>query len=651
MLVITFPDGSKKSFDCYVSPLDVSRSISLSLANSCLAGFSNGKLIHALDLIKENTNLHIVTTNDSISIKIIRKTCVYLLGYAIKKIFPYAKMVNGSIINKKFYYDIDIDHILTKHELNNIEQLMRDFITDNFTIFKKNVTLPTAVSIFSKRNENYKVSILNKIKNHNDCTLYYHQKYIDIFQGIQAPNTKFCQYFKLYKNTSGIFWKKSNGKRKILQRIYGIVLENENKFYSHLQVVKIDKNRDHRMIGKKLDLYHIQKEIPGMIFWHNNGYVIFRELQNFVRIQLQKFNYQEVYTPFMLNRFLWEKTGHWENYAANMFSTFSENKEYCIKPMNCPGHVQIFKHNLRSYRDLPFRIAEFGCCHRNEPSGSLYGLMRLRNFTQDDAHIFCEKKQIKNEIINCIKMIYDVYAIFGFNKIIVKLSTKPSKYIGNDDIWNYMEENLVTILLENNIEFQYNPGKGAFYGPKIEFSFFDCFNREWQCGTIQLDCFLPYRLGAFYINKKNEKIAPIMIHRAIFGSIERFIAILTEEFSGRYPTWLSPIQVVIMNITEKHTQYVIKIKKIFSYTNIRTIEDIRNKKINFKIREHTLQEIPYMLICGDEEVQNNTVSVRTRCGKYVKNMNLNKFIKNLNKEIINKTLNIQGGEILKGEKK
>ncbi|CEN32227.1 Threonine--tRNA ligase [Candidatus Westeberhardia cardiocondylae] len=572
--------------------------------------------------------------------KIVHYTHVYLLGYAIKKLFPKAKMVSGSIIgDRKFYYDIDIDYILTKEHLNVLEKIMFDFIQKNCFFLKKCVSWREAYSIFAKKNEDYKICILETIKKNDYLELCYYGSYVDICCETQIMNMKFCYYFQLKKSTSGTFWYGKNGSRKILQRIYGIALsKNEKEINFYFQNTKKEKNRDHRKIGKNFDLYHIQEEASGMVFWHHDGWIIFRELENFIREKLKEFNYYEVKTPIMLNRCLWEKTGHWDYYSENMFDILSENQEYCMKPMNCPCHVQIFNRSLRSYRELPFRVAEFGYCHRNEPSGSLYGLMRLRSFTQDDAHIFCTKKQVKEEVINCIKMMNDTYSVFGFKKFIVKLSTKPDKYIGSDNIWKIMEENLITVLLENNIDFEYQPGKGAFYGPKIEFSFFDCFNREWQCGTIQLDFLLSSRLNIFYVNKNNKKSIPIIIHRAILGSIERFIAILTEEFSGSYPTWLSPTQVIVMSITNDHLCYVSKVVRILSKLGIRTKEDIRNEKIAFKIREHTLRKVPYMLICGKKEIENNTVSIRTRCGKNLKNIEIYKFIDQLKNEIKNRNL-------------
>ncbi|MDE5285244.1 MAG: threonine--tRNA ligase, partial [Buchnera aphidicola] len=431
-------------------------------------------------------------------------------------------------------------------------------------------------------------------------SLYYHEKYIDIDMGMQVFNIKCCQYFKL-QNISGVYWK-NNNKNKMLQRIYGTSWSSKKDLNKYLHyIAEIDK-RDHRKIGKLLQLYHFQPESPGMVFWHHYGWIIFNQLENFIRLKLKKYKYQEVKTPLLIDKEMWKKSGHWENYQDSIFTTTSENKEYCIKPMNCPGHVQIFNDGIKSYRDLPIRMSEFGSCHRNESSGSLHGLMRIRNFTQDDAHIFCTKNQIRNEINNCIQMVYNVYSVFNFKKILVKLSTRPQKRIGNDFLWDQAEQDLSDMLLQNNLLFERQEGEGAFYGPKIEFILQDSLNRHWQCGTIQLDFYLPDRLHSFYIDENNTRQIPIMIHRAILGSIERFIGILIEENSGNLPTWLSPIQVVIVSFYNIPNDYITKLIKQFSKKNIRTELDIRNEKIGLKIREHTLRKVPYILIYGEKEI-------------------------------------------------
>ncbi|HXK00526.1 MAG TPA: threonine--tRNA ligase, partial [Buchnera sp. (in: enterobacteria)] len=514
-----------------------------------------------------------------------------------------------------------------------------DLVKNNFNIMKKLVTWKYARDLFLSRNETYKVYILdNVLQNEKMIEIYYYKDYVDICTGIQVTNIKFCRFFKL-QTISGAYWQ-GNRKNKMLQRIYGTAWSNKNQLKKHIINIEIAKERDHRIIAKKLDLYHMQDEAPGMIFWHHNGWIIFKELENFVRNNLKKYHYQEVKTPFMMDKTIWEKSGHLKNYQESIFMTSSENRHYCIKPMNCPGHIQIFNQKLRSYRDLPMRIAEFGSCHRNEPSGALHGLMRIRGFTQDDAHIFCTEDQIKQEINNCIKMIYDLYNSFCFKNISVKLSTRPEKRIGKDEIWDHAEQSLVEVLQENNLLFEYQVGEGAFYGPKIEFSLHDSLARVWQCGTIQLDFYLPTSLNALYINKNNEYQVPVMIHRAILGSIERFIGILIEEYKGCFPVWLSPIQVVIMAINDNQIDYVNQLNKELSQKGIRCLSDFRNDRINFKIREHILNKIPYILICGNQEVQNNTVSIRTRLGKKINNCNIDSFVEKLKQDICNHSINL-----------
>lgn len=490
---------------------------------------------------------------------------------------------------------------------------------------------------FAARGEDYKVAILDENISRDDHPgLYHHEEYVDMCRGPHVPNMRFCHHFKLQK-TSGAYWR-GDSKNKMLQRIYGTAWGDKKQLNAYLQRLEEAAKRDHRKIGKQLDLYHMQEEAPGMVFWHNDGWTIFRELETFVRMKLKEYQYQEVKGPFMMDRVLWEKTGHWENYAEHMFTTSSENREYCIKPMNCPGHVQIFNQGLKSYRDLPLRMAEFGSCHRNEPSGALHGLMRVRGFTQDDAHIFCTEEQVRDEVNSCIKMVYDMYSTFGFEKIVVKLSTRPEKRIGSDDLWTRAEEDLAAALTENGIPFDYQPGEGAFYGPKIEFTLHDCLDRAWQCGTVQLDFSLPGRLSASYIGENNDRQVPVMIHRAILGSMERFIGILTEEYAGFFPTWLAPVQVVVMNITDSQSDYVQQVTKKLQDAGIRAKADLRNEKIGFKIREHTLRRVPYMLVCGDKEVESGKIAVRTRRGKDLGSLDVNVVVDQLLAEIRSRSL-------------
>lgn len=630
MPVITLPDGSQRQYKHAVSVMDIANDIGSGLAKACIAGRVNGELVDASELINNDAQLAIITSKDLEGLEIIRHSCAHLLGHAIKQLWPTTKMAIGPIIENGFYYDVDLEHALTQEDLEKLEQRMHELAEKNYDVIKKRVSWQEARDTFVARAEDYKVKILDENINKNDHPgLYYHEEYIDMCRGPHVPNMRFCHYFKLQK-VAGAYWR-GNSDNKMLQRIYGTAWASKKQLAAYLLRLEEAAKRDHRKIGKQLDLYHMQEEVPGMAFWHNDGWVIFRELETFIRSKLTEYQYQEVKGPLMMDRILWEKTGHWENYKENMFTTSSENREYCIKPMNCPGHVQIFNQGLKSYRDLPLRMAEFGSCHRNEPSGALHGLMRVRGFTQDDAHIFCTEDQILAEVKSCIKMIYDVYATFGFEKIAVKLSTRPEKRIGTDAQWDRAESDLAKAL--EDIEFEYQPGEGAFYGPKIEFTLYDCLDRAWQCGTVQLDFSLPSRLGASYVDENNERQVPVMIHRAVLGSLERFIGILTEQYAGFFPTWLAPLQIVIINITDAQANFVQKVVEKLSNFGIRVKADLRNEKIGFKIREHTLRRVPYMLVCGDKEVESNQVSVRTRNGKDLGTFDVTEFAERVLDEI------------------
>ncbi|WP_395496509.1 threonine--tRNA ligase [Arsenophonus endosymbiont of Lipoptena cervi] len=630
MPVITFPDGSLRKYQNAVSVKDIIKDINSNLINDCIAGKINGQLIDISDIINNDVKLDFITNKDIDGLKIIRHSCAHLLGHAIKQLWPTTKMVIGPIIENGFYYDIDLAYNLTKEDLNKIEQRMHQLAKKNYDVIKKLVSWQEAKDTFILRGEDYKIQILNENINKDDhLGLYYHEEYIDMCRGPHVPNMRFCHYFKLQK-VSGAYWR-GNSNNKMLQRIYGTAWANKKQLTSYLLRLKEAIKRDHRIIGKQLNLYHMQEEAPGMVFWHNYGWIIFRELETFIRNKLNEYQYQEVKSSLFMDRIIWEKTGHWENYKENIFTISSENRDFCIKPMNCPGHVQIFNRSIKSYRDLPLRIAEFGSCHRNEPTGALHGLMRVRSFTQDDAHIFCTEDQILDEVKNCIKMIYDVYSIFGFQKITIKLSTRPKNSIGTDIQWNIAENRLAKAL--ENLKFDYQPGEGAFYGPKIEFTLYDCLERAWQCGTVQLDFSLPIRLNAFYINENNKRQVPVMIHRAILGSMERFIGILIEHYAGFFPTWLAPLQIVIINITDSQIDFVKKIVKKLANLGIRVKADLRNEKIGFKIREHTLKRVPYMLICGEKEVESHQVSVRTNKGKNLGTFNIMEFIKKILNEI------------------
>lgn len=643
MPIITLPDGSKREFDRPVSVLEVAQDIGAGLAKATIAGRVNGERRDACDIINEDANLEIITAKDEDGLEIIRHSCAHLLGHAIKQLFPDVKMAIGPTIENGFYYDVDLDRSLTQEDIDAIEKRMLELAKTNYDVIKTPVSWQEARDTFEKRGEPYKMAILDEnIERTATPALYNHEEYIDMCRGPHVPNMRFCHNFKLMK-VAGAYWR-GDSKNKMLQRIYGTAWADKKQLAEYLTRLEEAAKRDHRKIGKALDLYHMQEEAPGMVFWHNDGWTIFRELETFVRTKLKEYDYQEVKGPFMMDRVLWEKTGHWQNYGDLMFTTQSENREYAIKPMNCPGHVQIFNQGLKSYRDLPIRMAEFGSCHRNEPSGSLHGLMRVRGFTQDDAHIFCTEDQIESEVTSCIKMVYDIYSTFGFQNIQVKLSTRPEKRIGADDMWDRAEAGLAAALAHNGLEYEIQEGEGAFYGPKIEFALRDCLDREWQCGTIQLDFALPGRLNASYVAEDNDRRTPVMIHRAILGSIERFIGIITEEYAGFFPAWLAPVQAIVMNITDSQADYVQKVVKQLSDAGLRVKADLRNEKVGFKIREHTLRRVPYMFVCGDKEIAEGKVAVRTRKGADLGTFTIEEFAEILKSQVRQRELKLLGEE-------
>lgn len=614
MPVITLPDGSQRAFDNQVSILDVANDIGPGLAKATIAGKIDGKLADASDLITQDAKLQIITARDEEGLEIIRHSCAHLLGHAIKQLYPDVKMAIGPTIDNGFYYDVDLEEPLNQEALEKLEKRMLQLAKTNYDVVKKVVSWQQARDAFEARGESYKIEILDEnIEKTDEPGLYHHEEYVDMCRGPHVPNMRFCQHFKLMK-VAGAYWR-GNSDNKMLQRVYGTAWPDKKQLKAYLNRLEEAEKRDHRKIGKALNLWHWQEEAPGMVFWHNDGWTIYTELESFIRTKLREYGYDEVKGPLMMDRSLWEKSGHWDKYAENMFTTESEKREYAIKPMNCPGHVQIFNQGLKSYRDLPLKMAEFGCCHRNEPSGALHGLMRVRGFTQDDAHIFCTEDQILDEVSDCIKMVYDTYATFGFDKIAVKLSTRPEKRVGSDEIWDQSEKALADALKSNDIEFDYQPGEGAFYGPKIEFTLYDCLDRAWQCGTVQLDFSMPGRLGSTFVDEDGERKTPVMIHRAILGSLERFIGILTEEFTGAFPLWLAPTQAVVLNITDSQSEYVSEVVKMLSTHGLRVKQDVRNEKIGFKIREHTLKKVPYLLVVGDKEKEAGKVAVRTRKGE------------------------------------
>lgn len=641
MPIITLPDGSQRQFDKPVTVLEVAQDIGAGLAKATIAGRVNGERRDACDLIDQDANLEIITAKDEDGLEIIRHSCAHLLGHAIKQLFPDVKMAIGPTIENGFYYDVDLDRSLTQEDLDAIEKRMHELAKTNYDVVKKRVSWQEARDTFEQRGEPYKMAILDEnIEKTATPALYHHQEYIDMCRGPHVLNMRFCHNFKLQK-VAGAYWR-GDSKNKMLQRIYGTAWADKKQLAAYLQRLEEAAKRDHRKIGKALDLYHMQEEAPGMVFWHNDGWTIFRELETFVRTKLKEYDYQEVKGPFMMDRVLWEKTGHWQNYGDLMFTTSSENREYAIKPMNCPGHVQIFNQGLKSYRDLPIRMAEFGSCHRNEPSGSLHGLMRVRGFTQDDAHIFCTEDQIESEVTSCIRMVYDIYSTFGFNNIQVKLSTRPEKRIGSDEMWDRAEQGLANALKHNGLDYEIQEGEGAFYGPKIEFALRDSLDREWQCGTIQLDFALPGRLNASYVAEDNDRKTPVMIHRAILGSLERFIGIITEDYAGFFPPWLAPTQAVVMNITDSQADYVKDVVKALSDAGLRAKADLRNEKIGFKIREHTLKRVPYMLVCGDKEIAEGKIAVRTRKGADLGTFTVAEFTEILKNQVKNRELKLLG---------
>ena len=635
MPTITLPDGSQRSFEQAVSVMDVALDIGPGLAKATIAGRIDGQLVDACELITTDASLQLITSKDDEGIEIIRHSCAHLLGHAIKQLWPDVKMAIGPVIDNGFYYDVDLDRTISEDDLAALEKRMLELAKTNYDVVKKTVSWQEARDTFEARGESYKMEILDEnIERDDKPGLYHHEEYIDMCRGPHVPNMRHCHHFKLMK-VAGAYWR-GDSDNKMLQRVYGTAWADKKQLKAYIQRLAEAEKRDHRKIGKALDLFHWQEEAPGMVFWHNDGWTIYTELEKFVREKLHEYDYDEVKGPLMMDRALWEKSGHWDKYAENMFTTESEKREYAIKPMNCPGHVQIFNQGLKSYRDLPLRMAEFGCCHRNEPSGALHGLMRVRGFTQDDAHIFCTEEQVQAEVTKCIEMVYDVYKSFGFEDILVKLSTRPEKRIGSDEIWDKAEQGLANALTDLGIAFEYLPGEGAFYGPKIEFTLLDCLGRNWQCGTVQLDFALPGRLGASYVGEDGERHVPVMIHRAILGSLERFIGILIEEYTGKFPTWLSPTQAVIMNITDKQADYCEKVVKNLKENGFRAKLDLRNEKIGFKIREHTLKRVPYLLVVGDKEMENGEIAIRTRSGEDLGKMSVDAFIAHLSEEVNNR---------------
>ncbi len=623
MPIITLPDGSKREFDADVTVFQVAADIGPGLAKAALAGRVNGELVDTSYIINIDSELALITERDEDGLEVIRHSCAHLLAQAVQSLFPKAQVTIGPVIDNGFFYDFAFSRPFTPDDLNAIEKRMIEICKQDLPVERSIMARDEAIKFFSDMGESYKAEIIESIPEGEELSLYRQGDFIDLCRGPHVPSTGKIKAFKLMK-LAGAYWR-GDSNNEMLQRIYGTCWANKKDLKKYLFRLEEAEKRDHRKIGKQQELFHFQEDAPGMVFWHANGWSIFKELESYIRIVTSNTDYQEVKTPQIMDRSLWEKSGHWDKYHDGMFSTESENRVYAIKPMNCPGHVQIFNQGLKSYRDLPLRLAEFGSCHRNEPSGSLHGLMRVRAFTQDDAHVFCTEEQIQEEVCHLIDTIYNVYADFGFENIEIKFSTRPEKRVGSDESWDQAEEALKASLESKSIEYEILPGEGAFYGPKIEFSLRDCLERVWQCGTVQLDFSMPGRLDAEYVSEDGSKKTPVMIHRAILGSLERFIGILIEEYAGKFPTWLAPTQAVIMNITDKQAEFVQKNAKILKSRGLRVNSDLRNEKIGFKIRQHTLQRIPYLLVVGDREVETETVSVRSRAGKDLGSMSLDAF--------------------------
>ncbi|MBT6356090.1 MAG: threonine--tRNA ligase [Nitrosomonadales bacterium] len=632
---ITLPDGSVKKYNKAVTIANVAKDIGEGLARAALAGKIQDQLVDLSHEIVEDTNLSIITSKSPESLDVIRHSAAHLLAQAVKIIFPDAQVTIGPVIEDGFYYDFSYKRPFTPDDIALIEKKMNELSKQNLEINRKVMKRKAAIDYFSSIGEKYKSEIISSIPEGDEVSLYEQGDFTDLCRGPHVPSTGKIKVFKLMK-LAGAYWR-GDSKNEMLQRIYGTAWNNKDELKDYLTRLEEAEKRDHRKLGKLLNLFHMQDTSPGMVFWHAKGWSIWLEIENYLRQKFLDYGYDEIKTPTVLDKELWKSSGHWDNYHENMFTTASENREYAVKPMNCPGHVQIFNSNLHSYRDLPLRLAEFGSCHRNEPSGALHGLLRVRGFTQDDAHIFCTEDQIKSEVKDFSTMLYEVYADFGFDDVLVMLSTRPEKRVGTDDIWEKAELALEGALKETGIKYTVQVGEGAFYGPKIEYSLKDSLGRIWQCGTIQLDFNLPERLGAEYIAEDNSRKNPVMLHRAIVGSMERFIGILIEHYAGFMPLWLAPTQVIVLNIADAHGSYAKEVTNALKQNNIRCNSDLRNEKITYKIREHSIQRVPYIIVVGDREKETKQVAVRNQKGEDLGSMALDELVKNLKKEISDKS--------------
>jgi len=610
MIQITLPDNSRREFPGPVSVADVAKSIGPGLAKMTVAGKVDGRLVDASDVIDRDAKLQIITPKDDEGLEIIRHSTAHLVGHAVKQLYPTAKMVIGPVIEEGFYYDIAYERPFTPEDMEAIEKRMRELIAQDYDVIKKMTPRDEVISVFKERGEDYKLRLVEDMPDEKAMGLYYHQEYVDMCRGPHVPNTRFLKVFKLTK-LAGAYWR-GDAKNEQLQRVYGTAWADKKQLDDYIKRIEEAEKRDHRRLGKELDLFHIDEVAPGVVFWHPKGWAIWQQVEQYMRQVYRDTGYQEVKGPQILDKSLWEKTGHWQNYRENMFVTESEKRDYALKPMNCPGHVLIFKSDLRSYRDLPIRYGEFGQCHRNEPSGALHGIMRVRGFTQDDGHIFCTEDQILEECVAYTAQLQKVYADFGFTDILYKVATRPDNRVGSDELWDKAEHAVMEALRRSGVEFVISPGDGAFYGPKIEYTLRDAIGRQWQCGTMQVDFNTAERLGGEFVNETSGRSHPVMLHRAIVGSLERFIGMLIEHHAGAMPAWLAPVQVAVLNISEGQADYASQVAKTLQNQGLRVSLDLHNEKITYKIRKHSLQKLPYILVVGDKEKEAGAVAVRAR---------------------------------------
>lgn len=632
MPIITLPDGSEKSFDQALSVFEVAKSIGSGLAKATLAGKVNGEMVDASYLIESDASVSIITAKDDEGLEVIRHSTAHLLAQATQMLYPEAQVTIGPVIDNGFFYDFAYKDGFSEDDLAKIEKNMKKLVKQSLKIERSEMSRDEAIEFFKAKGEHYKAEIIESIPADQTLSLYKQGDFIDLCRGPHVPSTSRLKAFKLMK-LAGAYWR-GDSKNEMLQRVYGTAWATKEDLEAHLHRLEEAEKRDHRKIGKTQDLFHMQEEAPGMVFWHEKGWTLYQIVEQYMRSVFKDNDYKEVHTPQLIDRTLWEKSGHWDKFGDAMFTTSSENRDYAVKPMNCPAHIQIFNQGLKSYRDLPLRLAEFGSCHRNEPSGTLHGIMRVRNFVQDDGHIFCAPEQIQSEVSNFIDLTFDVYKHFGFENVDIKLSTRPENRVGSDEVWDKAEAALAQALDAKGIKWDLQEGEGAFYGPKIEFVLKDCLDREWQCGTLQVDFSMPERLDAHYIAQDNSKQTPVMLHRAIVGSIERFVGILIEHYEGAFPSWLAPIQAVIINISEKQLDFVKEVNKKLKKQGLRVISDLRNEKIGFKIREHSMQRYPYILVVGQREMENNEISVRRRGGEDLGSMSIEAFVEMTQKEEI-----------------